>query len=98
MELPDFDNNNRLDGFSDVEDPLGKNLNVEEDKCSDADAYSELGSQASRQAVQKHKALALNKETKSIEEDNDDDKSDITEATENKNPCKKKKPLSYKEI
>eukprot|EP00957_Ditylum_brightwellii_P087513 6662219-Ditylum_brightwellii.AAC.1 len=65
MGLPDFDNNDKLEG-----------------------------SQASRQAVQNHKALALNKETKPLEENNDDDKSDITEVTENKTPRKKKIPIS----
>eukprot|EP00957_Ditylum_brightwellii_P088251 6723241-Ditylum_brightwellii.AAC.1 len=89
MDLPHFDDN---------ENPLGKNPNVKVDRYSDEDAYSELGSQGSRQAVQKHKALALNKETKPLEENNDDDKSDITEVTENKTPRKKKKCLSHSEI
>eukprot|EP00957_Ditylum_brightwellii_P180476 13747710-Ditylum_brightwellii.AAC.1 len=99
MELPDYDDNNRLEGFDEVEDPLGKNINAEVDRSRDADTYSELGSQASRQAVQKHKALASNKEKKPIDnDDNEDAKSDITEVTENKTPCKKKKSLPYKEI
>eukprot|EP00957_Ditylum_brightwellii_P206109 15346867-Ditylum_brightwellii.AAC.1 len=33
LELPNFDNTDRLEGFDDVEDPLGKNLNAEVDRC-----------------------------------------------------------------
>eukprot|EP00957_Ditylum_brightwellii_P131599 10035915-Ditylum_brightwellii.AAC.1 len=86
-----------LEGFEDIEDPRTKDhLTNEEDEVSVE--HSELGSHASRQALEKAKKLAATPRTPTkMDIDDSDTDSEATEVTKNRTPAKAQPTLSRKD-